>query len=577
MRRRLAFLSVAILSACASTAPRPPAIAPVAARPLRILALNDFHGQLEAGKRVGDRPAGGAAVLAAWMRAASAGAEDRTLFVSAGDLVGGSPATSALLQDEPSVSFMNGFANEHCLPLPAGDAIGVTGLAGDRACNVVATIGNHELDEGYSELVRLWRGGVHRRGPFLEDPWRGARFPLVAANVVDTRTRKPVLPPFVVRERGGIKVGVIGAVTRQVSELVEPSGVAALAFLDEAESVNEAARTLTAEGIRAIVVLLHDGGQATPYDGVTRATAAAPAEMAAFVRRLDGEVDVVVSAHAHGFTNAVTPNAAGRPVLVTQAFSAGVAFARIDLEADAESGDVVARRAEIVTAWADEGPGLAPDLDAAHLAATASESVRLRTARVVASAGAPIARCARPPGPADTHESALGDLVADALRAATGADVALVNEGGLRADVGAGPVTWGHLYAVLPFGNPVVTLELTGAELVAVLEAQWKGQPEPRALAVSGLSYAWDPTRPAGVRVVRASVGGVRVDAAARYAVAVPSFLANGGDGFGLLVNAPRLTARPAPLDLDALESWVRSLPEPVAQVVDGRIARLER
>jgi 5'-nucleotidase len=574
MRSRLAFVSVALLTACSSV--RPPAIAAAGPRPLRIVAVNDFHGQLEAGAGVRGRPAGGAAVLAAWMRAASAGAEDHTLFVSAGDLVGGSPAASALLQDEPAVSFLNGFANDSCRPSPAGEAGGDDARAGDRACNVVATIGNHELDEGYPELLRLWRGGTHPRGPFLEQPWLGARFPLVVANVVDARTRKPVLPPFVVRERGGVTVGVIGAVTRSARELVDPAGVAELDFLDEADAVNAAAGALAAMGVRAIVVLLHDGGDAPPYDGPTRADAVVPARLATFVSRLHGEVDVVVSAHAHAFTNAIAPNSAGRPVLVTQAFSAGVAFAQIALDVDASSGDVVGRRADIKVAWADEGPGRAPDADAARLVAAAKEALGARTARVVASAAGAVARCERPPRPEANLESALGDLVADALRAATAAEVALVNEGGLRADLPAGPLTWGQLYAVLPFGNAIVTVELTGDDLVAVLEAQWKDQPETRALAVSGLAYAWDPRQPPGARIVRASVGGVPIDLHRRYVVAVPSFLANGGDGFRVLARSRRLERGPAPIDLDAFEAYVSRLPQPIGPVLDARISRAE-
>lgn len=571
MRIALAAVPLAALLACATPPPRP--AAPI---PLRILAVNDLHGQLEPGPELDGRTAGGAPVLAAWLRAARAGAEDRTLLVSAGDLVGGSPALSALLQDEPTIAFLGSLAGPACAPVEPARRDDLAALAGDPACDVVATVGNHELDEGLAELRRLWHGGDHAGGPFLERPWPGARFPLVSATLVARETGAPALPPFVVRERGGVPVGVVGAVTAGVRELVDPAGLAGVDVRDEAEAVNGAARALAARGVRAIVVLLHDGGEAPPYAGPTRAGAGVPAALAALVGRLDGEVDVVVSAHAHGFTNAVVPNAAGRPVLVTQAFSGGAAFARIDLAIDPATRDVVERRAEIVRAWADEGPGLAPDAAAARLVDAARARVGERLARVVTEAAEPLRRGGRPPRADETLESALGDLVADAFRAATRADVALCNGGGLRADLRAGPVTWGDLYAVLPFGNRLVTLELTGAALREVLEQQWKGQPEPRALAVSGLAYAWDPAAPAGARVRRVAVGGAPLDPARRYTVAVPAFLANGGDGFVALTGAAR-RAGAEPLDLDALEAWVRTLPAPLAARLDGRVARTDR
>jgi 5'-nucleotidase len=578
--RRRSSLAVAALAAlalsCAHSAPAPGTRALV---PVRVLALNDFHGQLEPGEVLQGRPAGGAPVLASWLRAARAGREGATLLVSAGDLVGASPPASALLQDEPAISFLNLLAGEACAPIPSTRRTDREALEGDPRCDVVATVGNHELDEGLGELLRLVRGGDHSRGPFLEAPWRGARFPFVAANVVDARTGAPIFPPAVVRELGGARVGVVGAVFREVADVVDPTGVAGIAFPDPADAVNRAVRELSDEGVRAVVVLLHDGGEQAPYAGATRDEGEAPrGAIAAFVARLDGEVDAVVSAHTHAFTNARLPNAAGRPVLVTQAFSSGAAFARIDLGLDPATGDVARASAEIVPALADEGPGLTPDPQATRLLAMAREAVAPRLSRVVAAASAPIRRGPRTLGDGDSGEHPLGNLVADAFRRAMEADVAFVQVGGLRADLPGGPITWGDIYAVQPFGNVLVRMTLSGREIKELLEQQWMDharpswRPEPYILQVSGLRFTWDATRPAGERIVEVTRGGAPLAMEASFLVAVPRFLAGGGDRFtAFAVGRDRAEG---PLDVEALAAHLASLPQPVVVEVDGRITR---
>src|SRR4051812_46698214 len=180
---------------------------------IKILAVNDFHGQLSP-KPVGGRPAGGAAVLASYLRAASAGIEERTFIVHAGDHVGASPPNSALLQDEPTISAFNTLANDHCTYENKLDA----------RCNLVGTVGNHEFDEGKRELMRLLTGGNRREGPFLENPWRGARFPYVSANVVDAATGKPIFLPYVIKRVNDVPIAFVGAVVKDTPSIVTPSG-----------------------------------------------------------------------------------------------------------------------------------------------------------------------------------------------------------------------------------------------------------------------------------------------------------------------------------------------------------------
>ena len=585
-RRRLGTaltLTAALALACAHRAPptAPPGPpAPPATAAVKLLTLNDFHGQVPAGKLVAGRPVGSAPVVAAYLRSAMAGQEDRTILVEAGDLVGASPAASALLQDEPTVSFLNGLANEHCPP-PAGagtpprEAVRRDALF-DPRCNVVGVPGNHEFDEGADELLRLLGGGTHPRGPFLEDPWRGARFPVLAANI---RWADGTLPfrPWVVKEAGGVRIGFVGVGLAATASNVSPAGVATLTFSDEVEAINAQVPALQALGVHAIVAVAHDGGTGQgAYAGPTRPGAGGlSTDLVGAVRRLDADVDVLVTGHTHSFTNARLANAGGREVLVVQAWSAGTAFADVDLTIDRASGEVVASTARIVTTWAD-APGLVPDPDATRLTAAAEARVAPVARRVVTSAARVVSR-----SPNQAGESPLGDLVAEAARAALRADFGLTNSGGIRTDVPARcpsppcPVTWNDLFAAQPFSNEVVALTLSGQELLEVLEQQWTGEGRAHVLQIAGFRYAWSASAPPGRKVVPGSLrrsDGTPIAAGGRYTVAVNSFLAGGGDGFSTLARVAERAG--GPLDLDALLAYLADHPGPLAGVTDGRIAR---
>ncbi len=524
--------------------------APASRVRLKLLALNDFHGHLSADRKIRGRSVGGAAVLASYLKRAASGMEDRTLIAHAGDMVGASPPDSALLRDEPSIMFLDLLANEHCR----------YGERMDTACNVVGTLGNHELDRGKDEMLRLVRGGNSPAGPFLEDPWRGASFPYVSANVVDDSTGEPILPPYVIKEIQGVRVAFVGATLTEAATLVPPSAVARLRFLDEADSINRYVPEIVARGVRAIVATIHQGGK--------QVGGKVEGEIARIVARLDGEVDVVVSGHTHVFTDALVPARDGRPILVTQAYSAGSAYADIDLGIDPRTGDVVEKSAEIVTTWADEGPGRAPDPEVAALVSRADAMVAPVVREIVGRAARNITRTENEAG-----ESALGDLVADAQRKAMNSDFAFMNPGGLRADLRAGSVRRGDLLAIHPFGNRLVRLTLTGAQIYELLEQQWIGQSRPRMLQVSGLAYDWDASRPPGARVLVVRKNGTPIDRAASYTVAANAFLAEGGDRFSALGRGAR--AAEGPLDVDALAAYIRSLPQPFTASIDQRIRRL--
>ena len=526
---------------------------------VQLLTLNDFHGQLGPGKKVANRPVGSIPVLTSYLKQAMQ-EQPNSLIIHAGDHVGATPPNSALLQDEPSISFLNLLANSHCR----------YEFKFSTACNMVGTPGNHEFDEGRVELLRLINGGNHANGPFLESPWRGARLPYISANVVDTASNRTLLPAHLVKRINGVRIGVIGAVLEGTPTIVTPSGVAGLRFTNEATAINRQVEFLRKQGIRSFVVTIHQGGTQAAYEGATD-PAAGPVSgvIVDIVRQLHDDVDVVVSGHAHGFTNALLPNRNGKPILVTQSFSSGTAYGDIDLEIDRVSGDVISKSARIVTTWADSGPGLIPDADAAALLAAADDKVAPIVNEMVAVAAADITRSTNSAG-----ESALGNLIADAQRASMQADFAFMNPGGIRADLAMGEISWGELFSVQPFGNDVVKLELTGAQIKTLLQQQWSDPNRTRILQISGLRCRYDLSQPISQRIVAIeTANGTPLDPNANYVVAVNSFLADGGDGFVVLREGRNKLV--GPVDLQALIDHVKSLPQPFNAAIEARISTL--
>ncbi len=520
---------------------------------IKLLGLNDFHGQLEAGRSFQGRPVGSAPVLAAYLRAAAAGFEGRTLIVHAGDWVGASPPSSALLQDEPSMELLNLLGNDACTWRTPRAA----------RCNLVAAPGNHEFDEGVSELLRLLRGGNHARGPFLA-PYRGITFPYLAANVIDVRSQRPLLAASVIKQLGGVRIGVIGAVTEDTPSLVPAQGIRGVRFDPPAPAINREVQRLKRQGIETIVVTVHKGGAQEPYAGPTRVEVGGPSEgIVELIDALDDAVDVVISGHAHAFTNALMKNARGHAILVTQAASAGTAYADISLRIDKARGEVIERSARILPTWADEGPGLNGARDVEALVERAKARVAPLTSRVVGRV--PVAL------PVELNaagESALGNLIADAQRVSAGAEIALMNAGGIRTGLAAGEVTWGELFAIQPFANTLVSMDLTGAQIAQALTQQWQGSPT-HFLAVSGLRYRWDPARPPAQRVVAITVGDDPLVPERVYRVVVNNFLASGGNNFSAFPEGKN--RRVGAVDLDALVSFLAARPGYVP-AIDARV-----
>ncbi|RYX91256.1 MAG: bifunctional metallophosphatase/5'-nucleotidase [Bradyrhizobiaceae bacterium] len=521
-----------------------------------LLAINDFHGHLRpapGGIAIDDPsdrtktitvPAGGAEHMATLVKQLRAG-KTNTAFVAAGDLIGASPFLSALFHDEPTI-----------------EALSMMGLE-------IAAVGNHEFDEGRDELLRMQHGGCHPvdgcKGPH---PFAGATFRYLAASTIDSKTGKPLLPPYEIRMFEGVPVAFIGLTLKGTPNLVAPPGIAGLDFRDEVETVNALVPELKMQGVEAIVVLIHEGG--LPTGGINECPGIS-GPIVDIVKKFDKAVDVVISGHTHrAYTCAID----GR--LVTSGDKYGTLVTTIDLKLDRTTRDITSAVANNVIVHTS-------------IPADPSQTALLAAYDRVA---APIA--ARPAGTITatlsrlpdmrTGESPLGSVIADAHLAATSAAdrgnavIAFTNPGGIRSDIVKRPdagVSYGDVFAAQPFRNQLVTLTLTGAQIKAVLEQQWRDPNRPRILQVSkGFSYTWDNAGTDGLRVIADSmkIGTTTIDPIAAYRVTINNFLAVGGDGFTVLKDGrdPVIGV----YDVDALSSFLRDN-SPVAPATLNRIARV--
>ena len=547
MNRLLAWLAAAALLAltgCA-TAPPPPA-EPVR---LRILAINDFHGNLKppaGGWRVPDPanptrrinvPSGGVEAMATLLDSLRAQVPNH-VFVAAGDLVGASPLLSSLFRDEPTIEAMN-----------------LMGMA-------AAAMGNHELDRGSAEVLRLQNGGCHPtegcKGP---QPFTGARFQYLAANTVVQASGKTLFPPYLVKTYQGIPVAFIGLTLKGTPSVVAPAGVVGLRFGDEADTVSALMPELQRQGVQAIVLLIHEGGLPS---GEFNECPGISGPIVEIVKRLPKAVDLVVAGHTHRAYNCVID---GRPVTSAGAF--GTLLTKIDIVLDPVTRDVTSVSAEnLVVATAQ----FAPHPRLTELIAGYERLSRSLARRPVGRLGAPF-----PWRVTDTGENALGNLIADAQLAATreaGAQLALMNPGGVRAPLGGEgllDIAYEDIFAIQPFHNQLMTLTLTGEQLMQTLERSISGSRTRPLHHSRGLEYTWDAARPVGQRLLRESLrlNDQPVTPGATLRVTVNAFMADGGDDLGPLRQAQ--DRQPGPDDLDALEAYLKAnpgiVPDPVPRI----------
>jgi 5'-nucleotidase len=535
---------------------------------VQLLAINDFHGNLQpptgSSGRISVSPtgtvnAGGVEYLATWIKQLRT-QNTNTITVGAGDLIGASPLISGLFHDEPTIEAMNSLG------------LDVTG------------VGNHEFDEGLQELLRMQNGGCHPVDGCQDgDPFGGALFRYLAANVFYAGTNTTILPPYKIVKVDNAKIAFLGLTLEGTPQIVTPAGVAGLEFRPEIQTINNLVEQLRNEqGVRAFVVLIHQGGQqnapfANGFMDINRCDNFT-GDIKPIVEGLDPQVDLVISAHTHQpyickFNGITTTSASSFGRLITD----------INLVIDHQTKDVSSIEAHNVIVTRDVAKDPA---ETAIVNKYDSLSAPLAN-RVVGSQTANMSRFS--PSTTDNQESELGDVIADAQLASTsGADfgnavVAFMNPGGIRADLtcsvacstaSPAPVTYNQLFNVQPFNNVMTVKTMTGDMIRRLLEQQFTViSPSIRLLQVSnGFTYTYDATQPAGSRVFNIKISGTPIDPLASYRVAMNNFLASGGDGFTVFNEGTDPLG--GEIDLDALVNYFLKN-SPISPGTRDRVTRI--
>ena len=582
--KALGFVAALGLAACGSNeqpAPPPPVILPPVT--ISLIGLNDFHGNLlppsgsvtvadpanAAGTKVS---AGGIAYMSSLINQLKAKNPGKTLVVAAGDMIGGSPQNSALFHDEAAI-----------------DALNSIGLD-------FSAVGTHEFDNGRDELLRIQNGGCFPKSAdgskgnigidtcMTSGAFSGAKFKYLSANIVDQKTGQTLFPSHQIRTIDGVDIGFIGITLKDAPALINPAGTKGLSFLDEVTATNKLVQELKMKGVSSVVVLLHQGGFVTATTINDKSCPGLSADIIALTDKLDPEVDVVISAGSHMEYNCQRPD--GK--LLTQAGFYGRIVSKIDLTIDPQLKKVIAKEANNLVVINDVGvkdskgvliplpagmSALAKDTTMAALVQRYVDATAAVTNIQIGSLTTFLSRTASTAG-----ESKMGDLVADIyLNGSSGpeygnrpAEIALANPGGIRASLETSlQVSYAQLFAAMPFGNTLTTMDLTGTQLLRLLEQQWE-TPQPaggRVLQISnGFSYSWDASQPAGAaggsgnRIVAGSMmlNGTPIDLNKTYRITVNNFLSTGGDNFKVLLSGSNV--QQGYTDIVAGEAYFRKL-----------------
>ncbi|GAA0336724.1 hypothetical protein GCM10008967_28820 [Bacillus carboniphilus] len=419
---------------------------------VQLLGVNDLHGYMDETVEYdidGDgtnESVGTLSFMATYMEELEA-QNPNTLIVHSGDMIGGSPFNSAYYQDEPIIEIMEEMGFD------------------------VGTVGNHEFDEGIAELKRMVEGGTHPEGKGSAD-YDGMNFPVVAANAFDSSTGELILEPYYIQEIAGQKIGFIGVVTTETPSMVIKTGNENLEITDEVEAINKYVEELKAEGIKSIVVLAHNPvSQDGPAEGSSDA--------AYIAENIDDEVDVIFAAHNHQVVDRVVNNK-----LIVQAWEYGKAFSKVDVEIDPATGDIVSKAGEVV--YVDQNVEADPEVQA--IIDKYNAEVEDVKAEVVGETSVELKGGYASRG--ESGDNPLGNLIADGMKWSMDADVALMNGGGIRTSIDAGEITYGEAFAVQPFSNINVKFELTGHELIEVLNTQFSSYgPD---FSIAGFKYTWN-------------------------------------------------------------------------------------
>jgi 5'-nucleotidase / UDP-sugar diphosphatase len=476
-----------------------------AAETLTILHLNDFHGRAfpYIDKAIdSDKPVGGAAYLAETIKRERKKNPRGVILLSAGDMFQGTPVSN-LYNGRPVLDFMN---------FVRFDAM---------------TLGNHEFDWGRETL-----GGIIR----------DARFPIVSANIVD-RTGQTMtgVKPYVILERKGFKVAVIGLTTPQTVHMANAKSLKGLTFEQPEAILPGLIREVKAKGAHLVILLTHlgfdmDKQLATTVNGI----------------------DLIVGGHSH---TAVTERVTVGKTLIVQAGYNGVYLGVVELIVDEKAGVILGTTTKGTLKIVSAGPNDRFDRDVERMAAAYGDRIKARFQEVVGETRMDLVR--RTDG-----ESNIGNIIADAMCASAGAEIGIQNNGGIRADIPRGKITMEQVYTVLPFDDKLVAMDLKGADLLNLFEMSsglGKGM-----LQVSGVKIVYDPKMPAGKRLVEARVRGGLLDASKTYRVVTNDFLAAGGDRFTSFGNGRHLVYGKELRD--AFLEYVRRH-SPLSPRLEGRIS----
>jgi len=531
---------------------------------VQLLAFNDFHGNIQTSTTGGIRidpattpptskAAGGAAILASYVRELQK-RQRNSLVVAAGDMIGASPLVSALYHDEPTIEALN--------------KIGLD----------VTSVGNHEFDEGEAELKRMQRGGCHPTdGCQTGHTFKGADFKYLAANVVHKDDASTLFKPYTIRKFQGKKIGFIGMTLEGTPQIVAPSGISNLNFLDEAATANRYAKELKRKhGVKAIVVLLHEGGvQTVPFNtnpASYNGCVGISGPVVDIVSNTTDDVDLFITGHTHQPYNCLIDN---RPVTSASSFGRLISNINVTL---GRNGDVAKTTAENIPMYAD---GRTPAADVDKLVKYYEDRSAPLRQREVGRITPPITRDFD-----DSRENQAGNLIADAQLADTdeagrgNAVGALMNPGGVRADfTGDATVTYEEAFTVQPFNNLVATQTYTGAQLLDVLKDQWCGtNASPTVLLPSStINYTFDqsvatsilgkPCAGAENPVSGVTIGGVALNPATSYRITTNNFLADGGDDFASLKAGTDRTTL-SDFDIDSLVRYMAPSLQPGADPI---------
>ena len=479
-------------------------------RVLRIIATNDFHGTFEPRLDSGGVRRGGAAYVA-------------TVIGNARAECAASPGCQSILLDGGDM--FQGTA-------PSNRTYGATVVELYNTLGYAASaLGNHEWDWGRDSLrARM----------------RDARYPILGANVTFADgSDVPWIPDDTLLTVGSLKVGIIGITTVETPRVTMPINVADLRFVAPAPIVNERARALRARGADVVIVVAHVGA----FCGRTPTPDAnCQGEIIDLARSVQG-VNAIVSGHTHSLVNTHVGS-----IPIVQARSNGRAVGVIDLPLTSGDGTIAVR--DVVA------DSLQPNPRVDSLVRRVVGAVAAEMSRPVAQIAEPLRRSGR--------EYALGNLIADAQRAAGKADFAVMNNGGIRADLQAGQATYGSLFEVQPFGNTLYRLTVRGRDLRKFIE-QLVSRDQTNA-HVSGVSIVYAPAKAVGSRVVTVTMSnGQPLRDDATYTMVLTNFLLGGGDGLSVSEDAIK-TELLGMTDLDALVSYVRAQPQPLRVPFQARL-----